>query len=356
MLSVCIDIFKVIPTTYEKVDYDCFVMCVDRLSGWMIVRPTLSLGLTGEKTAKLLLQNGWETFGLPSVITSDQGPQFIADWWKTMCNGLGIRLAYSQAYRPQGNGRAERAGKQLLDVLKKLSAETDINWVEALPRAIMCIHDTPGPAKLSPFQIMFGRDRHLGGVAYRHTKMCEDAEWFLRRMKYIDQKVSGDLNELHEKECASANKKRKERCPFLIGEEVLLIRPVDMVRNKLDSYWMGPYKVISRTSTSSYVVAKGNQKFKTHLDHMKPFHDQDVRELLENVTYEHRPKSPTNRTPKIVDKVLKHRVSNGEYEFLIAWENKEPTENTWEKTNSFAKGWILPWVEYCEKHAIPPSI
>jgi hypothetical protein len=173
MLSVCIDIFKVIPTTYEKVDYDCFVMCVDRLSGWMIVRPTLSLGLTGEKTAKLLLQNGWETFGLPSVITSDQGPQFIAEWWRTMCSGLGIRLAYSQAYRPQGNGRAERAGKQLLDVLKKLSAETDINWVEALPRAIMCIHDTPGPAKLSPFQIMFGRDRHLGGVAHRHKKCAK---------------------------------------------------------------------------------------------------------------------------------------------------------------------------------------
>ena len=64
-----------------------------------------------------------ETFGIPSVITSDQGSQFVGQWWRTLCARLGIRQAYSQAYRAQANGRAEVAGKTLIGLLRKLNAE-----------------------------------------------------------------------------------------------------------------------------------------------------------------------------------------------------------------------------------------
>ena len=55
-----------------------------------------------------------ETFGIPAIITSDQGSQFVGQWWRTMCARLGIRQAYSQAYRHQANGRTEVAGKSLI--------------------------------------------------------------------------------------------------------------------------------------------------------------------------------------------------------------------------------------------------
>ncbi len=54
-----------------------------------------------------------------------------------MCGRLGIREAFSQAYHPQANGRAEVAGQQLIVLLRKLHAEEEINWVEALPRALL---------------------------------------------------------------------------------------------------------------------------------------------------------------------------------------------------------------------------
>ena len=61
-----------------------------------------------------------------------------------MCARLGIRQAFSQAHRPQANGRAEAAGRQLITRMRKMHADEGVNWVEALPRALLQIHDMTG--------------------------------------------------------------------------------------------------------------------------------------------------------------------------------------------------------------------
>ena len=100
MSSVCLDIFHLPLTTYRDQSFDSLVFCVGRLSGWILAKPALGKGLTAEKTAHLLLENGWDIFGVPSLIACDQGPQFAGQWFRTICARLGIRLAYSQAYGP----------------------------------------------------------------------------------------------------------------------------------------------------------------------------------------------------------------------------------------------------------------
>ena len=134
MASICIDVFSPPATTWKGRVYDALVLWVDRLSGWIGAIPTTKEGLTGEKTAELMLENGWSIFGLPQIIYSDQGPNFVSRWWRTMCARLGIRHAYSHAHRPQGNGRVEVAGSRVYNILRKMHAESKINWVEALPR------------------------------------------------------------------------------------------------------------------------------------------------------------------------------------------------------------------------------
>ena len=44
-----------------------------------------------------------------------------------MCARLGIREAFSKAYHPQANGRAEVAGKQLIEFLRNIHAEEEVN-------------------------------------------------------------------------------------------------------------------------------------------------------------------------------------------------------------------------------------
>ena len=157
-ISVCVDIFSLPQVTWREANYDQVLVCVDRHTGWIIAIPTEKVGLTSEKCAHLLLDEGWNILGIPSVLTSDQGPQFSGQIFQNMCSRLGIRQAYSQAHRPQANGRAEVAGKQLITHLRKLHADDGINWVQALPRVLLQVHDQPGESGISPYQLLFAEE------------------------------------------------------------------------------------------------------------------------------------------------------------------------------------------------------
>jgi len=166
MYSVSLDIFSMPLVRWEGQEYDSILLCVDRLSSWIIACPTLKQGLTADKAAHLLLEKGWEPFGVPALVHSDMGPQFVGQWFRTMCSRLGVQQTFSPPHRPRANGRAERAGQTLMSILQKLNLEKGINWVEALPRALKVHHDMVGEGGYSPYHIMFGRDRLVPGIPY----------------------------------------------------------------------------------------------------------------------------------------------------------------------------------------------
>ena len=144
MVSVCMDIFSMPRENWQASAYDSILLCVDRLTGWIIPLPALKEGLTAEKVAHMMIERWWDGYWIPSIIRCDRGPQFVGKCWQTLCACLGIRCAYSQVYRPQSNGRAEVAGQKLLRLLNKLHAEYIVNWLEALPRALRVYHDRVG--------------------------------------------------------------------------------------------------------------------------------------------------------------------------------------------------------------------
>ena len=76
--SVSIDIFSLPSTVWEGQEFDCVVLCVDRLSGWMVAKPSQKLGLTSEKAAHLMMDDGWnilasQVYLLPTRAHSLQG-------------------------------------------------------------------------------------------------------------------------------------------------------------------------------------------------------------------------------------------------------------------------------------------
>ena len=170
-----------------------------------------------------------------------------------MCGRLGVRCAFSQAHRPQANGRAEVAGRVLQDVLRKLLLDQDINWVEALPRALRILHDTPESVSgLSPYEIVFGRERAMAGLPWSPARECPEAREFFDRMQLIDQSVANALNEAHEALAEKVNSHRRERPPYEVGEWVWYLRPKSVGGAKLQSWWQGPFKVQARVGHSSY--------------------------------------------------------------------------------------------------------
>ena len=127
-------------------------------------------------------------------------------------------------HRPRANGRAEVAGPRLLSILKRLHLENGLNWVQALPRALMTYHDVSHPGGLSPYHIMFDRDRLVQGIPYIPERSCEDAIEFFQRMELIDQTVSKAMQTWHQTR-ASETKSYPEREPFSIGSLVWVLKP-----------------------------------------------------------------------------------------------------------------------------------
>ena len=118
------------------------------------------------------------------MVITDMGAQFLGTWWKTMCSRLGIRRADSHVYRHQGNGKAERTGKDLKDWLSRATDGGRLNWVEFLPYVRRLMHDTPGISGYSPHRLVSNRHRHLAAVPYEGTEGAEAGEWFERVGKF----------------------------------------------------------------------------------------------------------------------------------------------------------------------------
>ena len=270
--SVCLDIFQMPNAEWQGQVYDAFLMCVDRHSGWMIARPTQYVGLTGEKAAYLLLDSAWGEVGVPSIITTDLGAHFVKAWFKALCSRLGIRVAYSQAHHHQANGRAEVAGRVIKDVLRKLLLDSDLNWVEALPRALRVQHDMVDPVtKLSPYEIVFGRERALAGLPWGQSRDLPDIESFFARMQSIDENVARMLNESHQKLEDRINAKRAEGPSFQVGDWVWYLRPKGVGGVKLQTWWQGPFKVLRRAGEHSFRLRTPQKdKFDAHQSQLKP--------------------------------------------------------------------------------------
>ena len=90
-------------------------------------------GLTAEAVAREYADRILANFDVPIEITSDNGPQYAATIWRTLHHLAGTRVAYGQAYKPQSNGKAESAGKALDDIIRKLSLDSKLPWLEVLP-------------------------------------------------------------------------------------------------------------------------------------------------------------------------------------------------------------------------------
>ena len=315
-------------------------------------------GLTGAKVAKKMLKYQWQTFGLPDVITSDQGSHFVSSWFQTLAAGLGVRQAFSQAYHHQANGRAEMAGQQLLEKLRKMHADDGMNWAEMLPAALRFIHDTPGVSGLSPHQIIFGRDRNLPNLPFEPPKECEDAQTFLSRMEEMDQVVARKLNEAHEKRARAENAKRPEAEIFSNGQRVWYRRP-EGSGDKLDSRWLGPAVVLERVAEKSYnLQISENGTIRAHNSFMKPYVTDVFNGNPKALFWHQRTVPDPDAAPEEwnVDEILDFRERDGKPEFLTKWEGHGREEANWEPIDNFFQRYCSEPIKYAKERGIPLDV
>ena len=157
-----------------------------------------------------------------------------------MCSLMGIRHAKSVAYLSWSIGRAEVAGRQLFEKLRKIHITNPRrNWFEEMRPALKAHHYTPTPGGLSPQQILFGRDPLGRGLPLSGDGMAMDAKEFFARQEATEP----DIREQLEKEHAERQKS--------VGDPVWVIRPCPMGTSRTKT-WFTPGEVVCRIGEDTY--------------------------------------------------------------------------------------------------------
>ena len=138
------------------------------------------------------------------------------------------------------------AGQKLLRLLNKLHAEHKVNWLEASPRALRIYHDRVGETGYSPYQLLYGRERPLGGLPYTPLRQCQDAEDFMLHMSAMDTLIAAQLNDLHHHQAEGHNSTTPDRPAYRPGDRVCILRPRHVGGDKMESWWSGPCVVDQR--------------------------------------------------------------------------------------------------------------
>ena len=356
---MALDMFNLPAVVRGGQRFDCMIVAVDRLSGWTVAVPGRRKGLQASTVAHEMWERWWQPFGVPATVSSDQGPQFIGSWWRTLCANMGVREVHSQAHHHAANGRAEMAGRTLQQLLRGLHQKDGANWVQSLPHAVQPLHDLPGPSGLTPYEIVFGgRVRSCGGVPRQLQREDPDAKDWIEQGRHIDRLVADKLRHIHQQRFAAINESRKAKPVYQVGDKVWLLRPRRLGTDKLLSWWIGPCLVTGRRGADSYVI-------QDKPGHDRPVHSSQLKPHVED-TYADAPlplhyfkQTEMDMTDEVdewdVEEILEHRQDeDGKWSYLTKWVGFSAP--TWEPLNHFVHRYNVGWAEYCKRKGLNVNI
>ena len=133
---------------------------VDHFSRLAILAPTRQQ--TAEATVTALINHWVVHYGVPRIIHTDRGTNFMSTIMTSLCERLGVRRTRTTAYRPQADGRVERTNRTVKECLTRLLHEQSADWDVLLPQVSMAINSTVHESTgFTPFYLTHGTEMQL---------------------------------------------------------------------------------------------------------------------------------------------------------------------------------------------------
>ena len=152
---------------------------VSKMSHFILTHTTI----TALRAARLFLTHVWILHGLPRQVVSNQGPQFIAEFMQELYWLLGVKLAATTTYHPQGNGQTERVNQELEQYLQLFVNERQDDWDELLPLAKFQYNNHVHSAtQQTPFMLDNGRHPQMGFEPHQPESQLETINKFRNQM------------------------------------------------------------------------------------------------------------------------------------------------------------------------------
>ena len=120
---------------------------------------------------KVHLSQIFARFGIPRVLVSDNGPEFVSSDLKQWCESLGIKKIESPFYHPRANGIAERAVQTVKRAIQAWSPNLNVSFGAFPQRALMTHRNTSKTRGKTPVELLLGRKVRPPAVTV--SDLCE---------------------------------------------------------------------------------------------------------------------------------------------------------------------------------------
>jgi hypothetical protein len=305
---------------------------VDRFSKGAHFIPCTEKGLTGEKTARLFLDNVWKLHGTPESTVSDRGIQFNNQFIKRLYELLNIKPSFSTAFHPQTDGQSERTNQILENYLRAYVSHKQDNWVELLPQAEFSYNNhVSSTTSQTPFSIWYGEHPQFFPRSAREKKVPK-AEELATEIERVNKETKAMIQMAQERYKEQADKGRGEEPSFNIGDKVWLNRAhinTDRPARKLDWRFLGPFTITEKI---------GRRAYKLQLPSAWKIHPVFHVSLLEKVNKDNFNRKPEPVPAIVIDEheeweveeILDFKLRRKKPWYLVKWKGYGEEEQTWE--------------------------
>ena len=242
---VGLDLVGPLPLTKNGNKY--IIVLVDYFTKWTEAEPLKS---TESEDVIRFLKSVFSRHGIPEVLVTDNGPQFVSDRTKAFLDLHDVYVQYIATYHPASNGEVENRNREICKYLRLLG-ENDKQWDETLYSALWALRTSKSEVtKHSSFELLYGRRDlqpfELSLNIDRRNEFENEEEYILRKFITHDRWIREAIRNIE-----TANKlwmDRRKQIRRLKSN----YKPGDLVlvkvfnRRKLDPFFTGPLKIIKQ--------------------------------------------------------------------------------------------------------------
>lgn len=255
---------------------------------------------TADLTIKALFET-FSRFGVPDILRSDHGPQFISDTMKRFCKEFGIEQQKTTPYWPQANGEVERMNNSILKRLRISQESKDADWKWDLRNFLLMYNSTPhSTTGVAPSMLMFGRilkDKlpSVTGVTTQMTESIRDRDWYVKLQA-----------------AESSNKRRNAKESALKEGDLVVAKRVTKDNKLCSNFGPEPFDIIRRTGTEVEIRSRKTGKtYRRNVSQLKPIvadeHDVDTDAELPDNNFE-----PRGQVPEQQEVIEQPVITTGE--------------------------------------------